>query len=91
LATWKPTRSPWKWSTATKTHTFPSLTVSTVAPSVAHILSGASVTMVPSCAFASPRGRRWGDSSEFSRIRRSTRLRDVRTFCSRVSRAQTGR
>ena len=40
-----------QWSTATKTKAGPSATVTVAVMSVPHITSGASVVMVPSCAF----------------------------------------
>ena len=47
----RPMHSAVQWSTATKTKAGPSATVTVAVMSVPHITSGASVVMVPSCAF----------------------------------------
>ena len=66
-------------STATKTKAAPSATVTVAVMSVPHITSGASVVMVPSCAFGPcawpARGGAWRSCS---RINRRTRSFEVR-------------
>src|SRR5712664_3947898 len=58
-------------------------------PSVPHISFGRLVVIVPSCRDDVPWGRRCGDSKAFSRIRRSTRVRETRMSRRIRSRAHT--
>src|SRR5512132_1314700 len=89
LLTCQPMSSAFQCSATPNSQTLPSCTVITCVASIAHMTFGASVTMWRSCA-ASGRGRvRWGDSSACSRIRRSTRLREVRIPSIARSLAQT--
>ena len=64
-------------------------TVNTRTPSVPHMMSGAEVTMVPSCAFGAPCRPRWGESRLAARITRNTRVRETRTPSRIRSRAWT--
>jgi hypothetical protein len=91
LTAWIPTQQASKWSTAENTQTQPSSTVSIRMPSVPHISFGRSVVIVPSCRVGTPWGRRCGESSRVSRIRRNTCVRETRMSRRMRSRAQTMR
>ena len=63
--------------------------VNTRTPSVPHMRLGAWVMISPTWGFPPRRRQRWGESRLFSRITRSTRLRETRMPRQTRSRAQT--